>query len=1392
MAGIVERLFKDLASGSPAVPHRTVPAVSNPDDDRLQWGMSTLQAPQRLAFLLVAAWSLAGVVSASGQTYGPFTVTQSWRWAFDCVEASNTCIEQGDAEVRRDAVYTIFVEQSADGRLTISGSVSGTTTVAGIFYGSYETCSQPIAGAVSGSGGGGSPATLNFFFAPVDADPCWVRGGVGYSAADGDRATFLGDRLASLTFDQTIRQEDAVPGYYSQLHESRTTGSLTLIRRPVLLVPGIGATYPGTPGGDLGWLLRRGVAPGSLRIDPLTRAYDDLIETFKTAGYVENEDLFVVTNDWRLPPGPIDGAIDGMIDGGLTAAGISDDLYAYGVDYLGVFLKRAAEAWAARYPDVPPLDSVDVVAHSTGGLVARTYIQSGAYGGEYAAGLALPKINNLIMIGVPNRGASKVWNILHDNWSSDIAFRLVLSKIVLRAYVQVMEKGQQIVGPDYTITKAMLESPLACPQGPRMCFIDRYIPTARTLLATYDFLDTGSGPSSINLDFLQRNSLVLDLNAGLDHVVTGDPNRFADLAKVTVIYGTNGDDDGGTPVQAVEGIGSDLFAGIVNFTDITSRGARTNEVFYTDVVATDAGDGTVPLESSVGQFLTDPRVTLKPFTKGVKPHSVNHVPLMHNPDVQREVMAILGVPDAVVRTGLASDQLSNIYCAANGCVAVQTDPVEGFVVDGVGRRLGYTAATGPLTEIPGSVWSGDADGMGWILGNLAPPLTLQLTGLGGDYMAQVTTLSSEGAGGIEVRGTLAAGETRTVDVPVGAVVDTTNPTAVLEAPNAIVEGHPLAVEGDRSVDPGGVIRRYFWQLDALPVVETTEPTFVFTPPAYVLAPGLHLVGLQVMDDAGNLSSVDQRQVQVIADTRPTAVLSGPASVPVGADLAMSGSSSVDPVGQIVRYDWTLDRFAVVSTTESSFTFKATTYPLAAGLHEVSLVVVDDAGQSSIPDVFRVQVGDSVAPTAVLSGPASIAEGDDLPMDGSQSIDPVGRIVGYEWTLEGFAPVATAASTFTFTHTGYPLTPGRYVVQLVVVDDSGNRSEPDAWAVDVTGDTTNPTAVITVPQTIIEGDDLVLAGDRSLDVGGRIVRYEWTLDSFPMVATTDPTVTFRASDYPLVAGAHTATLVVVDDSGNRSSPDEVRVTVTARADTVQLHLRVDGLGGLPATVIVRATARYLALPAGVSDPLLPSAPPCANATDCLFAPRANSTMVIDVDPGGNLLTGPFVAGWTGCDAQSNGRCYVTPAADRTVAVRVARTRPVFAVGTTGGALFSSAAGPGVLVFAAARTSTGDLLGGGAAVAVASAQYACGAVAAVERSGNRTTLVTRYGVKTPSAAGAAPTGGYACRIAVTDATSRSGRDQFTIQVTAPNGAIELSAAGEASWLAFLTATNVPVVW
>jgi hypothetical protein len=74
----------------------------------------------------------------------------------------------------------------------------------------------------------------------------------------------------------------------------------------------------------------------------------------------------------------------------------------------------------------------------------------------------------------------------------------------------------------------------------------------------------------------------------------------------------------------------------------------------------------------------------------------------------------------------------------------------------------------------------------------------------------------------------------------------------------------------------------------------------------------------------------------------------------------------------------------------------------------------------------------------------------------------------------------------------PLRPGTYRFQLVVVDDSGNESDP-AFVNVVVRDTQRPTAVIDAPEAVEVGQTFEMTATRSFDApGGQIVRYVWTL------------------------------------------------------------------------------------------------------------------------------------------------------------------------------------------------------------------------------------------------------------------------------------------------------------
>src|SRR5258708_36354726 len=170
-----------------------------------------------------------------------------------------------------------------------------------------------------------------------------------------------------------------------------------------------------------------------------------MIQTLKNVGYVEGEKLFLAPWDFRLSVAPRrpEATYDGHIDG-LSAENLTDGTYQYAVDYFGHAMDRAVNAWKSEY-GVAPVD-IDVLTHSTGGLIARSYIQSDAYNTALPDGDLLPKVHDLVQAGVPERGSTSVWNAMPKKWGGDPTMRL-LSENVQRARNDKL-RGQALPGAD--------------------------------------------------------------------------------------------------------------------------------------------------------------------------------------------------------------------------------------------------------------------------------------------------------------------------------------------------------------------------------------------------------------------------------------------------------------------------------------------------------------------------------------------------------------------------------------------------------------------------------------------------------------------------------------------------------------------------------------------------------------------------------------------------------------------------------------------------------------------------------------------------------------------------------------------------------------------------------
>jgi hypothetical protein len=373
------------------------------------------------------------------------------------------------------------------------------------------------------------------------------------------------------------------------------------------------------------------------------------------------------------------------------------------------------------------------------------------------------------------------------------------------------------------------------------------------------------------------------------------------------------------------------------------------------------------------------------------------------------------------------------------------------------------------------------------------------------------------------------------------VRDTLAPIAVLSAPALVPFGADIDVSGEQSVDVGGHIASYLWKLDGGLPISGGSPDFTFAfDPAHPFAIGSHLAHLTVTDDSGNVSAPVSAAIRVVDAHVPTAFVDAPATAAFGVGFAVSGASSVDFDGEIVRFIWTIDAQPPVETGDDTFTVAG---GLSLGVHTVQLVVQDDDGNLSTSASATVRVLDQSAPTAIIDAPALVAHGADITASGGRSVDVGGRIIEYMWRLGGGVPIVLDVPGVTFdVSPGTPLAPGPHVLELIVTDDSGNESEPATATVRV-ADGVAPTAILDVPSTVPFAQDVVVSGVRSADVGGELVRFVWQLDDGAPVETAGATHTFHVDPAsPLALGRHRVRLVVGDDSGNQSAPDEAEFFV----------------------------------------------------------------------------------------------------------------------------------------------------------------------------------------------------------------------------------------------------------
>ena len=267
--------------------------------------------------------------------------------------------------------------------------------------------------------------------------------------------------------------------------------------------------------------------------------------------------------------------------------------------------------------------------------------------------------------------------------------------------------------------------------------------------------------------------------------------------------------------------------------------------------------------------------------------------------------------------------------------------------------------------------------------------------------------------------------------------------------------------------------------------------------------------------------------------------------------------------------------SVQSTTANTITFR---YTVQSGDVDTDGIVIGvisggDIEQASIsgldadltfspPSTASVLV-DAISPIPDAGGPYTIAEGDDLMLDASGTMDPQGDPLTYLWDLDNdgsyddASGVSPTVSWSTLDGLGYINNDGSYTIGLRVTDGTNTSFDTAALTVTNTLPAVDP---LTAP-TINEGDDLTITVNASdfSSLDDLILTYGWDLDgdnNFNDFLSTSGTSTIpwsTLSSFGIDDGTDTYALSVrvFDDDG------QTEVSTTLTVNNVDPTLTISG-------------------------------------------------------------------------------------------------------------------------------------------------------------------------------------------------------------------------------------------
>jgi hypothetical protein len=252
-----------------------------------------------------------------------------------------------------------------------------------------------------------------------------------------------------------------------------------------------------------------------------------------------------------------------------------------------------------------------------------------------------------------------------------------------------------------------------------------------------------------------------------------------------------------------------------------------------------------------------------------------------------------------------------------------------------------------------------------------------------------------------------------------------------------IRGSLIHLNGSGSNDPNGDMITYNWEWIQKPTGSSAQLTSTSeaNPKFTADLEGNYSLSLTVYDQY-SLSAKDTVEINSIANQAPLANAGNDIETVINSIVVLNGTKSSDPEEDQLTYNWSMVAKPTGSLVELSDSTlgKPAFQPDVAGEYVIQLSVSDGIN-SSMPDEVRIVVTNNVPPLANAGNEQITTERLTVVLDGSESFDPDGKALLYQWSFvtKPFGSNALLLDANTAKPSFQPDTEGLYTLKLRVSD-----------------------------------------------------------------------------------------------------------------------------------------------------------------------------------------------------------------------------------------------------------------------------------------------------------------------------------------------------------------------